>query len=277
MTKAIPVDLQWELSRSLARLATCMKIARLDGNVYGFTTNSKAITVDGVLYLPAYSMNPTDIASGCNLDTDDLEAEGLLDAATITEDDLRAGRWDYASFRIFQVNWADLTQGTKKDRAGHLGKVTVNRQTFVAELLGLMEAYQIGIGKKTQPGCRTSLGSAECGVVPVEVTGTIVTADSDFFTVHDPARTEPDVYFDEGVITFHFDSGDIAREVKAYVVGTWVTKTAIPYDATGVAYTMTQGCTRTLSACQSFSNVLNFRGEPWLRGEDALIQIGRHS
>ena len=275
--KTFDVDLQWELSRSLARLATCMRLERRDGNVYGFTTNTKALTIDGILYEPAYSINPTDIASGCNLDIDDVEAEGLLDSATITEDDLRAGRWDYAEFRLFQVNWADLTQGTKKDRSGHLGKVTVNRQTFVAELLGELEAYAIGIGKKTQPGCRTSLGTAECGVTPTEVTGTIETADSDFFTLHDSARTEPDVFFDEGIITFHFDSGDIAREVKGYIVGTWVTKTAIPYDATGVAYTMTEGCPRTLSACADrFENAVNFRGEPWLRGNDAMLQIGIH-
>lgn len=274
--KTIGVDLQWELSRSLARLATCMRIERSDGNVYGFTTNTKQLTIDGVVYEPAYSLNPTDIASGSNLDTDDVEAEGLLDSETITEDDLRAGRWDYAEFRLFQVNWADLSQGTKKDRSGHLGKVTANRQTFVAELLGELEAYAIGLGKKTQPACRTSLGTAECGVTPVEVTGTIGTADDDFFTLHDAARTEPDVYFDEGVITIHFVSGDLSYEVKGYVVGTWVTKTAIAYDATGVAYTMKQGCVRSLTACQSFDNVANFRGEPWLRGNDAMLQIGIH-
>lgn len=274
--KTIGVDLDWELGRSLARLATCMRLTRRDGSVYGFTTNSKAMEIDGLLYEPAFSINPSDIASGSDLDTDDLQTDGILDSETITEDDIRAGRWDYAGFQLFQVNWADLSQGKKKDRSGHLGKVTVNRATFIAELLGEMETYAIGIGQKTQPACRTSLGSTLCGVTPVEVTGTIDTADTDFFTLHDSDRTEPDVYFDEGIITIHFPTGDLSYEVKGYIVGLWVTKTAIAYDATGVAYTMTQGCVRSLTACQSFDNVANFRGEPWLRGIDALVQVGRH-
>lgn len=283
MTKSISVNLKAEMTGALSKLATCMRLERSDGNVYGFTTHDVPLTIDGVLYEPAASFNPSNIVSANNLDTDNLTIEGAIDSATLTEDELRAGYWDYARFRIFQVNWSDLTMGDKKDRAGRLGNVSVHRQTFVAELLGLMESYAISIGQLSSPMCRASLGDARCkfdlaGSPSMSVTGTIETADTDFFTLHDSARTEADGYFDEGVITIHYAQGDLSYEVKAYVVGVWITKTPWAYDATGITYTMTRGCDRRLETCRdTFNNVVNFRGEPWLRGNDKLIQVGRRS
>lgn len=283
MTKIVSTNLRAEMTGALQKLATCMLITRSDGAVYGFTTHDKPLTVSGVVYEAAASFSATDVASNSNLDVDNLTVEGILSSASITEEDLRAGRWDYAAFRIFIVNWADLTMGDYKVRAGRLGEVQVHKQTFSVELLGLMEAYGISIGELTSPMCRASLGDARCGFnltgsPSSTVTGTIVTADTDFFTLHDSSRVEADGYFDEGVITFTSgDNAGIAREVKAYVVGTWITKTPIPYDATGATYTMTRGCNRRFETCRdTFNNVINFRGEPWLRGNDALIQIGRH-
>lgn len=283
MTKAISFNLKAEMAGALSKLATCMRVERTDGNVYGFTTYDKKLTIDGLDYEPAATFNPTDVASANNMDVDNLSVEGFLSSEAITEDELRAGRWDYALFRIFQVNWNDLTMGDKKMRAGHFGEVQVHRQSFVVELLGLMDAYTTSIIEITSPGCRASLGDARCkvnlaGSPSFTVTGTIDTADTDFFTLHAADRTEADGYFDEGRITLHYATGDLSYEVKAYIVGTWITKTPFAYDATGVTYTMTKGCNRTLDTCRDvFNNVVNFRGEPWLRGPDALIQIGRRS
>lgn len=287
MSKTISIALKAEMSGALSRLATCMKITRTDGNVYCFTTHDAPLLIDGLRYLPAASFNPTDIASASNLDTDNLTTEGILDSATITEDDLRAGYWDYAAFRIFKVNWSDLTMGDAKDRAGRLGEVTVHRQTFVAELLGLMESYAISIGELSCPTCRASLGDERCKVVlsaygsPASngtVTGTIDTADTDFFTLHDSAWTQAAGFFDEGIITLDFDTGPLSYEVKAYIPGTLVTKLPFAYDATGVTYTLTRGCDRTFTTCVNvFNNGANFRGEPWLRGNDKLVQVGRRT
>jgi hypothetical protein len=57
-----------------------------------------------------------------------------------------------------------------------------------------------------------------------------------------------------------------------------VTKLPLPYDVTGDSYTMTEGCIRSLTMCRDrFNNVVNFNGEPWLRGPDAAAQVGRKS
>ena len=290
MSKAISIQLVAEMTGKVMKLATCMKITRTDNTVYGFTTYDKELVIDGVYYEPAASFNPSDIASSNTMDVDNLNVEGVLDSDTITEDELRAGRWDYAAFRIFQVNYSDLTQGDKKDRAGHLGEVTVHRQTFVAELMGMMEAYTISVGDLTQPMCRTSLGSSLCkfGLGSpniLSVSGTITLCETDFFTLTDTSRTEQTGTFDEGVITFTSGlANGLSYEVKAYVLngspngGLWITKTPVAYDVTGATYTMSQGCNRLFTTCRdTFNNVINFRGEPWLRGNDTLVQVGRHT
>jgi len=285
MTKSVSFDLKAEYSGALSQIATFMRIERSDGRVFCFTTHDSTLEVDGETYFSAASFSPTDIESGGNMETDNLTVEGILSSDSITEDDLRAGRWDYAQFRIFQACWSNLALGVRKLRAGRFGEVSVHRNTFTVELLGMMNAYDTNIINLTSPLCRTSLGTELCGVnigagspgFP-PVTGTIDTADSDFFTLHDAARTEPDAFFDEGVITF--TSGDnvgISLEVKAYIVGLWITKLPFPYDATGATYTMTRGCDRRFSTCCNvFNNGARFRGEPWLRGNDALVQVGRH-
>lgn len=279
--KTIPAALEPTFQRAVMRLATCMRIVRTDGAVYCFTTSAHALTINAELYLPAASFNPSDVSSNANLNTDDLEIEGLIADESINEDDLRAGRWDHAQFRIFQVDWSDTSLGEKKVRKGHLGKVSLHRQTFITELLGLMNALSTAVGQITQVNCRNNLGDAKCKVDMTGrvVTGTIATCSTDFVTLTDAARTEANATFDEGVITFTSGSAiGLAFEVRAYLVGTWTTKLPIPYDVTGASYSMSEGCIRTHAVCRDrFSNVVNFNGEPWLRGQDVGAQVGRHT
>ena len=283
--KSISVNLQSHLNGPLTKLATCIFVTRIDGVEFGFTTHDKPLVIDSFVYEPAASFNPSDITSGNDLEVDNVSITGILSSDSITEDDLRAGRWDFATFRLFQVNWSNLSMGDKKDRKGTFGQVTVDRLTFAVELLGMMQAYTTSIGELTSPGCRANLGDARCGVVlsggspALGVTGTIDTAGTDFFSLTDTERAEEDGHFDGGVITFTSGQLDgLAFEVKTYTIGAWTTHVAMPYDASGATYAMTAGCDKRRETCRDrFNNIGNFRGEPWLRGIDSMVQVGRHS
>ena len=72
MSRTISFNLRAELSGALSTLATCMKITRVDGTVFGFTTYDKPLVVDGVTYEPGASFNPSDIASSNNMEVDNL-------------------------------------------------------------------------------------------------------------------------------------------------------------------------------------------------------------
>jgi hypothetical protein len=85
-------------------------------------------------------------------------------------------------------------------------------------------------------------------------------------------------YFDGGLMTI--DDGanaGFSREVKTYVPGQITLQLPFPYTVeVGAAYTLVAGCDKSFATCkEKFNNVLNFRGEPYIPGQDKLIQIGR--
>lgn len=66
-----------------------------------------------------------------------------------------------------------------------------------------------------------------------------------------------------------------SMEVKAYAPGILVLQSAMPYPiAVGDTYTATPGCgKRVIEDCANrYSNVINFRGEPYRPGMDALLK-----
>jgi len=275
-------DLFSHLQQSGTTIARCILITRsFDGVEYGFTTHDRPLTIGGIVYEPTASFIQKDIAANLSLDTDNTEAEALLDSDTLTEEDLRAGKWDFSPYRIFQVNWADLTMGDKKDSTGHLAKVSVNRQTFVAELLGLMEALGTSIGEITTPNCRAWLGDERCkfDVGPYTFAGTVDSGNPDMYTFIDGGMGQEETYFAEGIVLF--TSGLLdghSYDIKSFTAGgVFITKTPMAYQpAPGDTFTAVVGCDKKRTTCRDkFSNVINFRGEPWLRGNDVLVQIGR--
>jgi hypothetical protein len=195
--------------------STCWLVMRTDGTVLGFTDHDQIITFNletwmsgfGLAALPgivgtgsvAYSAvagyTKTDIASSGALNVDNMEVDGILVSPSISEDDLRAGLWDYANVTIFTVNWADLTMGALIQRVGTLGEVTIERGAFKAKLRGVTQAYSRVIIELTTPSCRAKLGDARCKVdlTPFTVTGSLTGVEPGLYprTLYDTGRTEP--------------------------------------------------------------------------------------
>lgn len=168
--KVISPALAAHLKADTTTLVTAVKLTRQDGVVQGYTTHDKPLTFDCdgqglVTYQPQGGYNRSAIASQLSLATDNLELEGLLDDDAITEADLLTGKYDNAELKFMLVNWQDLSQGVLKLRQGYIGQITLHRDTFVAEVRGLMDAYGQVIGELYTPDCRADLGDARCKVV----------------------------------------------------------------------------------------------------------------
>lgn len=85
-------------------------------------------------------------------------------------------------------------------------------------------------------------------------------------------------YFDYGVLTFTSGANNgRSMEVRQYTEGMITLSLPMPYPIeVGDTYTMTPGCDKFLTTCRDkFSNVVNFRGEPYLPGRDKVVQVGR--
>src|SRR5580698_6494215 len=113
------------LAGEVTTLATCWKVTRTDSTVMGFTDYVNDITISGVTYVAATGATPTGIASSDQFSVDNLDVQGILSSAAITEEDIGAGKYDYAAIESFAVNVSDLTQGILIYRVGWLGEVTL--------------------------------------------------------------------------------------------------------------------------------------------------------
>jgi hypothetical protein len=149
-------------------LARCWSITRTDGVGFFFTDLDADLVIDGNTHKSSIGFRSSAIANNAGLDVDNLEVDGFFDDDSLTEEELRAGLFDYAEVRVFLVNWQDLSQGVLKLRRGWLGEVIFTQHGFFkAELRGMTQALQQQIGDLYAAQCRADLGDEHC-MVPLD-------------------------------------------------------------------------------------------------------------
>lgn len=274
--KTLSANLQAHLEGETLTVCTLWKITRADGQVFGYTDNSRPVFYDGVTYEASTGHRPSNVKMSSNFAVDNLEVESILDSTSITEADIEAGLWDYAEVLIVLVNYLSLADGHMVLRRGWLGNVKTGRTSFVAELRGMMQPLQQVIGRAFAPGCDAILGDARCGVTLATFTlaGAVTTVTSRRqFT--DVSRNEPDGYFDGGLITWTSGDNDTYRmEVKTSTAAGVITlQQPMPNDISiADDYSISAGCNKARAACiTKFNNVINFRGFPDVPGNDRMV------
>jgi len=275
--KSISAALATHLAGEVVTLCALWKIMRQDGVTLYFTDHDQDIVFGGHTYRAATGFTRTAVQSTGALAVDNLDVEAVFDDAAITEADMLAGRYDGAEVLVSQVNWQDLSQGALHERRGFLGQVILKRGMFGAELRGLTQALTRHILEVTTPDCRADLYDRRCHVDPAAFTveSTVTTGGSNRY-VFDTARGEATGYFEHGAITF-LDGANagLTMEIKAFVAGgsfeLWLPTPMV--IATGTAYRARAGCDKRLETCiGKFDNVLNFRGEPHIPGQDFVAR-----
>jgi len=269
------------LDTETTTLATGWLLQRLDGTLYRFTDHDTAVVIAGQgapidgTYLSAIGYSTAKIESRADLSVDELTVGAVLDDTAIRDDELRAGLFDYASVWLFLVDWASPGDGILKLRRGTLGEVGVAEGRYHAELRGLAQFLQQTIGESHSAACRADLGDARCGVSLGGITDTgTLTGVTGQAQITDSARAEADGHYDNGVLTMtDGPNAGAAREVKAFSGGAFTLHQPLPWlPETGDAYQVHAGCQKTLDDCRDkFDNVINFRGEPHVPGQDEIL------
>ncbi|MCM2563783.1 DUF2163 domain-containing protein [Lutimaribacter sp. EGI FJ00015] len=280
--KQIPTALASHLAGPVTTIATCWDILPRDGRGFYFTDHDRDLVVDGTTYLSRHGYSRSALSSETALSVDSLDVEGLFEAEAITAADMRAGLFDHAEVRLFLVNWADPAMGRLRLRRGWLGEVIVTEAgQFRTELRGLTQVLQQQIGGLFSPECRADLGDARCKVDlgPLTQEGTVTTLEDRrrFICVLTTGPTRDDDWFAGGVLTW--TSGPNAG--RAGEIRTWASAAnrLTLYLPPGLAispgdgFRVTPGCDKRLVTCRTrFANALNFRGEPYLPGLDAVLR-----
>jgi uncharacterized phage protein (TIGR02218 family) len=275
--KSVSADLAVHLAEEETTLATCWRITRKDTLVYGFTDHDKDLTFGGIRYRASTGFMASTAETQAGLNVDDMEVQGLLRSPAITEGALLAGRWDNAEVHVFQVNWADLTQGALKLRRGWLGNVAKRRGTFIAELRGMAQKLQQTIGRTVQPGCDADFGDAQCGIdLSLFVYDGYVSHVSTRMAFSTTTFPVDNAQFQYGrVIWVTGANAGLNMEVKqtVYETGTFELFLPMPYEIEiGDRFAAIRGCNKSRDACISYNNIVNFRGFPDLPLTDQMLR-----
>jgi uncharacterized phage protein (TIGR02218 family) len=279
--KTLPDGLQDHLDSGATTLCWCWKLTRADGTAQGFTDHDNDLTVDGVVYAAASGIAAGEAQSALDMSVDNLTVAGALSSDTLNESDLSAGLYDGAAVEIWRVNWIAPSQRVLM-RMGTLGEVKRGRLSFEAELRGLMQALNQSVGRAYCYACDADVGDNRCGIAIAQSAyvggGTVTSVADNRRFVASGLSGFASGWFAGGKLTWTSGNNkgraaEVKRHGKTAVAASFeIWQAASATISAGDGFTVTVGCDKQFSTCKKkFSNAANFRGYPYMPGNDAVI------
>lgn len=262
--------------RSLDTVATFWRVYRRDGMLFAFTSHDRDLAFDGMVHKAAPGMVPAAIRMTSDLSDDSAEVEGALSHLSISEADLEAGLFDSAEIEIGAVVWETLENHIVF--SGQLGQIEDDTRGFKAELKSAKRILEEDLVPRTSPTCRAEFCGPGCGISSRLFTRSdeLVAVDIELNRVRFQTATGPD--FVDGQVRF---LGGPQTGLPFAIIGEesgWFTldRSIAAGIAAGTPAQIREGCDHTLQTCgMRFANAANFRGEPFLPGNDLLTRYGQ--
>ncbi|MET1755025.1 DUF2163 domain-containing protein [Novosphingobium sp. RD2P27] len=262
-------------AQPLETVATFWRILRRDGVTLGFTSHDRDLWFDGVLHRASPGIVLSAIRRTAGLEADSAEVSGALSHDGVSAEDLAAGRYDGARVRIGVIDWE--SGDCETIWVGTLGAVAEEDGQFSAELLSRKAELLQRTVPHTSPACRAEFCGPGCNLNP------------EFFT-HEAALTGADM--ETGTVTVTCDAtpesllGGTLRWLDGQQTGRTLHIRAVNADGAlvldpppeenaqaGFRAVVREGCDHRLDTCADrFNNAANFRGEPFLPGNDLLVR-----
>lgn len=307
MSRTIPIALQSHLDTGATTICGILRIesVRPGYGVIGLTDLDRNVIYDDgdgeVTYLAPVGFTASAYVATADFTVDNAETQSLFpefDIPQLTEADINAGAYDYATYKLMVVNYEDLTQGHAIISTGTLGEMkTVDGLSFMGELRSLFQQFRQSIVERDSLTCRATFGSQSadssnastaprierfpCGVVvddlwaSASVTQVGVESDLAFAS---SGLVVPSNAFVPGVVEWLTGRNEGRQyEVSEYEFGseggvvTLAFPTAFAIES-GDVFRIRPDCTKQWSganSCLTYNNRLNFRGEPFIPVGDA--------
>ena len=262
--------------RELDTVATFWRIFRRDGSALAFTSHDRDLTFGGLTHLAAPGMIPAAIRLTAELANDSAEVQGALNHDSIREADLAAGLFDEAAIAIGAVDWTTLDHHTLY--TGQIGRIEDDKMQFAAELRSTKSLLEQDLVPRTSPTCRAEFCGRGCGLAAARFTRVLPLAaiDPEANRVRFAATVGED-YVDGRV---RFMAGPQTGVAFGIIdaEGDWLVldRPLVAGTLPGTRAELREGCDHTIATCAGrFANAVNFRGEPFLPGNDLLARYGQ--
>lgn len=283
--KTLPEGMQAHLDSGATQLCWCWKLIRADGVAFGFTDHDEDVVFDDVRFAAATGFTAGEMKSGRDFSVDDVAAAGALSDDALNETDLAAGRYDGARVEVWRVCWAAPMMRVLI-RAGTLGEVKRGRTGFEAELRGLKQALDAPVGRAFAYACDADVGDGACGIdldaAAYRVEGVVCAVTDGRRFAADGLEDFTPGWFTGGKLVWLSGAnlGD-AIEVKrhgrtAASVAIEIWRAAAAAITIGDRFVVSVGCDKQFQTCKAkFANAINFRGFPYMPGNDAVIAYAK--
>ena len=169
MPKSASTNLINHLQGEATSLTTLWEIERTDGVFIRLTALDRDVVFEGNTFESVFGFERSAISNAEGLDTDTIDIETLLSADTISREEVLQGLYNFATVRVYAINFMAPEDGAIRLRRGTLGEVLLGASSrFRVEVHGLMEVYNNDIIEKTSATCRVNVGNPRC-MVPIDV------------------------------------------------------------------------------------------------------------
>jgi uncharacterized phage protein (TIGR02218 family) len=268
------MSLEW-LDRDLGTSTYLWRLERGDGIAVGFTSHDRDLVIDAFPYRAAPGMVPSSIALSDSLDIDNVEIAGVITSAAIAEADLLAGRWDGALLYVSLVDWEQPDAEPLPLICGEFGEIIRSGDSFAVEMLGATSFLDEPIAPLTSPTCRAEFGDRQCklSLQKHRREGRITTISGDEVGIDALNGSAADFIFG----SLRIMSGPACGLSYAIIDGeddvVRLADQPSPSVAQDTRIVLTAGCNKNFATCRDrFANSRNFRGEPYLPGNDLLTR-----
>jgi uncharacterized phage protein (TIGR02218 family) len=297
MAKTLPAALQAHYDSGSTCMAAAILIQRADGELFGLSSASKKLVLDvtpwdgapwdlagetAFEFNNAKGLDLSQVVGTAGFEVDNGEFTVLNDGDLLSEDDVLAGRWYGAQYRMFLWRW-DVDAPTIADdietlKVGTIGEGRVEGATLVMELRCLKQLLQQPIGRVTQPTCPLRFGSQGLGMCNKDpapfthsLTVTGVTSKGEFTC---SGAGQASDYFGNG--DGHWDTGlnhDLHFQVSTFASGVFkLVKPMIFNIQIGDTLTVTAGCRKRPEDCTGkFGNKDNYGGQDHMPTRDRVV------
>jgi uncharacterized phage protein (TIGR02218 family) len=254
-------------------IALCWDLERPDGAGLGLTSHDQPILSEGAVHLPQPGMVPAAVTRKLGIEPQSAEVAGALSSEALDAQDLALGRWDGARVSLTAVDWQDSSAESIRLLRGEIGSVSVDGESFSADLQGAAARLEEPVCPATSAECRAELGDKRCRVdlAGRTIVAEIVSSDEGELTLDQPV----DGRFVLGRLRYvsgancGLSTVVLSAEDNVVVVRD-LARAAIE---SGCRVELREGCDKRFATCvERFANAINFRGEPHLPGNDLLTR-----
>lgn len=263
-------------AQELETVATYWRILRRDGVTLGFTTHDRDLWFDHVLHSSAPGMTPAAIRRTSGLDDDSAEISGAISHQAISAADLQSGRFDGARVIVGLVDWETLEH--QPLYRGAIGAVSQEMQGFVAQLESSKADMARDPIPRTSPTCRAQFCGRECALSPALYSheATLLAHDADSNLIHITTSLDLDLLLGGSLRWIEGPYAGIGMTITGRSGSFLMLDRPLDQPLTGgLRVALREGCDHTLATCGTrFANAANFRGEPFLPGNDLVVRYG---